>query len=71
MLDNTALCERMKKMHKTKAQCARAAGMSPQTLNSKLKGKNKIKPQEIKMLCDFLEIDTGEVFDFFTYTEFM
>lgn len=68
-VDTSRVVELLKKKHIKKQDLATPLGETPQNISFKLNGKCRIYVQELKILCDFLEIDTGEIFDYFVITD--
>lgn len=68
-VDTSRIVELLKKKHKRKQDLAAPLGTTPQNVSFKLNGKSKISVQEVYILCRLLEINTGEVFDYFVITD--
>ena len=68
-VDTRRVVELIKKKHIKRQDLAGPLRTTPQNVSFKLNGKCKISAQEIYMLCKILEIDTGEVFDYFVITD--
>ena len=68
-IDTSRVVDLLKKKHLKKYDLSAPLGESPQNVSYKLNGKLKISIYELKILCDFLEINTGEVFDYFVITD--
>lgn len=68
-LDTSRVVELLEKKHLKKVDLAGPLSTTRQNVSFKFNGKCKISVQELKILCDLLEIDTGEVFDYFVITD--
>lgn len=69
MVDTTNVTRLMEKMHVKKKDLAIPLGTTPQNVSFKFNGKNHFSLGEIKILCNVLQIDTGEIFDYFVVKE--
>lgn len=68
-LDTSRVSQRLRDLHMRKGDLAEPLGTSKQNVSFKLNGKCTISPSELKILCDILKIDTGEVFDYFVVND--
>lgn len=68
-LDTSRVSQRLRDLHMRKYDLAAPLGTTPQNVSFKLNGKCPISASELKILCDILKIDTGEVFDYFVVTD--
>lgn len=68
-VDTSRVVERLREKHLKKKDLAAPLRTTPQNVSFKLNGTSKFSVPEIKILCDVLEIDTGEVFDYFVITD--
>lgn len=68
-LDTSRVSQRLRDLHIKKGDLAEPLGTTKQNVSFKLNGKCKLSAAELKILCDILKIDTGEVFDFFVVTD--
>ena len=64
-VDTTRVVDLLKKRHIKKGDLAKPLGTTKQNVSFKLNGSVKMTVPELKILCDYLEINTGEVFDYF------
>lgn len=68
-LDTSRVSQRLRDLHMRKYDLAAPLGTTPQNVSFKLNGSVKLSVEELKILCDILKIDTGEVFDFFVVSD--
>mgnify|MGYP003288067444 CR=1 FL=1 len=68
-LDTSRVSQRLRDLHMRKYDLAAPLGTTPQNVSFKLNGTVKLSVEELKILCDILKIDTGEVFDFFVVSD--
>lgn len=67
--DTSRVSQRLRDLHIKKGDLAEPLGTTKQNVSFKLNGKCTITALELKILCDILKIDTGEVFDYFVVTD--
>lgn len=67
--DTSRVSQRLRDLHIKKGDLAVPLGTTKQNVSFKLNGKCTITALELKILCDILKIDTGEVFDYFVVTD--
>ena len=63
--DYSKLLGRMRELGKTQEDVAKAAGISPSTLNQKLNTDREFRQTEMKAICAFLDIQDIDLY-FFT-----
>ncbi len=63
--DYSKLLGRMRELGKTQEDVAKAAGISPSTLNQKLNTDREFRQTEMKAICAFLDIHDIDLY-FFT-----
>lgn len=68
-LDTSRVSQRLRDLHMRKYDLAAPLGTTPQNVSFKLNGSVRLSVEELKILCDILKIDTGEVFDFFVVSD--
>lgn len=68
-LDTSRVSQRLRDLHMRKGDLAEPLGTTKQNVSFKLNGKCKLSVEELKILCEVLKIDTGEVFDYFVVTD--
>lgn len=64
-IDTTRLVELIYEKNLTKADMANFLKTSPQNFSFKLNGTNRLNIYEVKIICEKLNIDTGDVFKYF------
>lgn len=68
-LDTSRVSQRLRDLHMRKYDLAAPLGTTPQNVSFKLNGSVRLSVEELKILCEVLKIDTGEVFDYFVVTD--